>query len=102
MKTLSLFLSVCVLSVPAFAETSAAKTLPAPAPKKDAASASWIPGSAAEVSAPLVLKDGAISQPAQTELVGGGKAVFTFKVPVDGNYLIHAEVNAPDEDQNSF
>jgi hypothetical protein len=89
--------------------TSAQNNAPKPAPasaaaaskEKDAA-ASTIPLSKATVTAPLVLKDGAISQPAQTELADGGKAVLTFSVPKDGNYVIHAIVDAPSEDQNSF
>lgn len=58
--------------------------------------------SEAVVSAPFVLKDGAISQPTQTELAGGGKAIFTFKLAEAGDYVIHAIANAPDEESNSF
>ena len=61
-----------------------------------------MPASAAVVTAPLVLKDGAISQPQQTELAEGGKAVFEFTLAKTGSYVIHAEVNAPAEDANSF
>jgi hypothetical protein len=58
--------------------------------------------SAAAVSAPLVLKDGAISQPHQTDVAAGGRAIFNFSVAKDGDYVIQAVVNAPDEDSNSF
>ena len=57
---------------------------------------------AAKITAPLVLKDGAIGQPQQTELPEGGKAVVDFSVPQDGTYEIHAVVNATAEDANSF
>lgn len=81
------------------AEDSAAK----PTPKADNETASAvIPASAAQITAPLVLKDGAISQPDKTELPEGGKAIFKISVPKDGTYVIHAVVNAADEDANSF
>lgn len=80
------------------AASTASSTAAAPA----AATAPVLPVSAAVVSAPFVLKDGAISQPAQTEVSAGGKAVFTFTVSKAGNYVIHAIANAPDEDSNSF
>jgi hypothetical protein len=54
------------------------------------------------VSAPLVLTNGIISQPEQTELAGGGKAVFNFAITNAGDYVIRALVNAPAEDANSF
>jgi hypothetical protein len=38
----------------------------------------------------------------QTELGEGGKAAFSFTVDQDGDYLVHAVVDAPAEDANSF
>jgi hypothetical protein len=102
MKNIFPFLLVCVLTIPTFAQEAALKAVPSPETKKDTPVAPTISVSAAVVSAPLVLKDGAISQPAQTEIADGGKAVFAFKVAKDGDYVIHAVVNAPDEDSNSF
>ncbi len=93
-----LALSLAVVgSLPA--EESATK----PTPKSDQETATAaIPASAAQITAPLVLKDGAISQPDKTELPEGGKAIFKLSVPKDGTYVIHAIVNAADEDSNSF
>lgn len=102
MKTYSalMFVGVLVSSLftcSSFAQTSAPKTA-----DKGAPVAPTIPASAAEVSAPLVLKDGAISQLQQTEVAEGGKATFSFTVEQAGDYVIHAVVNAPAEDANSF
>ena len=61
-----------------------------------------LPFSSAVVSAPLVLTNGIISQPEQTELAGGGKAVFNFTITNEDDYVLRALVNAPAEDANSF
>ncbi len=50
----------------------------------------------------MALKDGVISQPDNTGISEGGKAVFEFTVPKDGDYEIYALVSAPDDDNNSF
>jgi hypothetical protein len=104
MKTLSTLLLAAAFAVPTFAEDAAKKAAPAPAPAaaKETPAAPSLPVTAAVVTAPFVLKDGAISQPSQTEVSGGGKAVFTFNVAKAGDYVIHAVANAPDEDSNSF
>ncbi|HVS53872.1 MAG TPA: hypothetical protein VHD62_16065 [Opitutaceae bacterium] len=102
MKTLATFLLLSALTLSLSAADNAAKPAPAATPKDAADAAPMIPVTAAKITAPFVLKDGAVSQPAQTEVAGGGKAIFTFTVPKDGDYVIHAIVNAPDEDSNSF
>ena len=56
----------------------------------------------AKLTAPMALKDGVISQPDNTGISEGGKAVFEFTVPKDGEYEIYAIVSAPDDDNNSF
>jgi hypothetical protein len=56
----------------------------------------------AKITAPLALKDGVLSQPEQTELAQGGKAVFPFALAKAGTYVVQAVVNAPGEDANSF
>jgi hypothetical protein len=91
MKKLPLFLLAATVAGLAFAADAAKK-----------AAAPMVPASAGKITAPLVLKDGAIGQPAQTELAEGGKAVFEFTVPAAGDYVIHAIVSAPAEDANSF
>ena len=53
--------------------------------------------SASPVTAPLVLTNGYISQPEQTEVAAGGKAVYSFKIANAGDYIIIGLVNAPDE-----
>ena len=55
------------------------------------------------VSGPFVLTNGYLFQPeVRAELGEGGKAVFSFTITNDGEYVIHAVVNAPGEDSNSF
>lgn len=92
MKTLPTLLLAGALAISALAQTPAAKP----------AAPAVLPVSAAAITKPFVLKDGAISQPTQTEVAGGGKAVFTITIAQAGNYVIHARVNAPSEDANSF
>jgi len=93
MKNLSLLVLAGMLAIPALAVD---------APAKSAPSSPTLSVSEAKLTAPFVLKDGAISQPATTDASGGGKAVFTFKVAVAGDYIVAGVVNAPDDDNNSF
>ena len=104
MKKTCALLLVSLFAAFAFAQEAAKKTSPATAPtaNKEAAGTIELPAAAAVVSAPFVLKDGVISQPAQTEVSAGGKAIFTFKIAQAGDYVIHAVVSAADEDSNSF
>ena len=102
MKKTTALLLAGALAIPLFAQTAAPKPASPVAATGEKAAAATIPASAAVVTAPLVLKDGAISQPEQTELADGGKATFSFTVARAGNYVIHAQVNAPGEDSNSF
>ena len=53
-------------------------------------------------TAPLVLTNGYIEQPEQTELPQGGKAILNFTLTNAGTYVITAIVNAESEDKNSF
>jgi hypothetical protein len=93
MKTLSLLALAGVLAIPAVAAEN---------PAKAATPAQILPVSEAKITSPFILKDGAISQPATTEVKDGGRAVFTFKVAAAGEYVVRGMVNAPDEDSNSF
>jgi hypothetical protein len=86
MKKLPLLLLAVILAIPAIA------ALPDQV----------IAASEAKLTGPFVLKDGAISQTATTDLGDGGRAVFTFSVATAGDYLVHGVVNAPDENSNSF
>lgn len=102
MKKLPLCLIVCVLVTSLFSQNEAPKAVAPAASGQGAPAASSVHASSARVSAPLVLKDGAISQLQQTELAEGGRAVFSFTVDQADNYVISAMVNAPAEDANSF
>jgi uncharacterized cupredoxin-like copper-binding protein len=102
MKTSSALLLACALAIPSFAQAATNNAAPQPTSNQVTRVALTLPASAAVVSAPLVLTNGIISQPEQTELAGGGKAVFNFTITNAGNYVMQAVVNAPGEDSNSF
>jgi hypothetical protein len=102
MKIYTPFLLACALAMPAFAQAPAPKAAATPATAKDTSGGVLLDVAKAVVTAPLALKDGALGQSEKTELPEGGKATFTFSVPVAGDYVIHAMVDAPDEDSNSF
>jgi len=101
MKKLLPLLVLSAFSLSAFAEDAAKKPATA-APAKPSTPGITITADKATLSKPLVLKDGAISQPMQTDTKDGGKAVFEFTAPKDGDYEIYAEVNATSEENNSF
>lgn len=92
MKKFTTLLLAAALAILSFAQDAVTGTSSAPI----------IPVSAAVVTAPFVLKDGALSQPETTDVAAGGKAIFNFTVAKAGNYVIHAVANAPDEESNSF
>jgi hypothetical protein len=100
MKKIPALLLAAALAMPTFAQDAAKKTSPSPGAATDASPV--IPASAAKLTAPLVLKDGAINHLQLTDLADGGKAIFDFTVPKDGTYVIHAVVNAAGEEENSF
>ncbi len=102
MKTFSALLLACALAVPSFAQDAATNAAPQQTSNQVMQAVLTLPASAGVVSAPLVLTNGCISQPAQTELAVGGKAIFDFTLTNAGNYVIQAVVNAPNEDSNSF
>jgi hypothetical protein len=54
------------------------------------------------LSAPFVASHGTIYQPVETSLTAGGRAVYNFNLGHAGNYLVLANVRAPNEGQNSF
>src|SRR5690606_28757898 len=54
------------------------------------------------VESPFRISGGVISQPSETGLNGGGRAVYNFSVATAGNYLVMMEVNAPSEAHNSL
>jgi hypothetical protein len=113
MKRFSPILLACVLAIPAYAQD--AKTNAAPELKKTATAGPAVttpdiqtpglsfPVSAGVVSAPFVVTNGYLYQPApQTGVTEGGKAIYSFTITNAGNYVIHAVVNAPAMESNSF
>lgn len=61
------------------------------------------PASAGVLNAPFLLTNGYLYQPApQTTVTDGGKAIYSFTITNAGNYVIHAVVNAPAMESNSF
>jgi hypothetical protein len=100
MKTPTVLLLACAWAALAMAENAATPNAPKPAAKP--AALVTLQMADAKITAPLVLKDGAIGQPAQTEVADGGKATITFKLEHAGDYVLYGIVNAPEEDQNSF
>ena len=53
-------------------------------------------------TAPFVDGNGTLSQPVEASVANGGQAIYTFNVAHAGNYLVSAQVIAPNEGQNSF
>src|SRR5436190_12387435 len=111
MRLLLLALLACVSALPAFAQGT--KTNAAPEKTKtiaDAATGKETPGltfpasAVAVIKAPFVLTNDCLYQPdIKTELnEDGGKAIYNFTITNAGDYVIHATVNAPGEDSNSF
>lgn len=56
----------------------------------------------ATITSPFVLSNGTISQPVYTGVTDGGRAAYTFSLSTAGDYLVSAQVNAPDDSANSF
>jgi hypothetical protein len=54
------------------------------------------------VSAPFIITNNYLSQPLETGLLDGGRALYSFVIPETGTYTLQALVNAPDGSANSF
>ena len=103
MKIIYPLFLVCGLAFAADAqETTKAATETAAPTNAAAAPVVTLQAADATVTAPLVLTNGSFSQPDTTELAGGGKAIFTFAITNEGDYVITAQISAPDEGSNSF
>lgn len=104
MKAFSPILLAGALAIPSFAQDAKPNAVPeqTSTTNKVMQPIATFPVSAGVVSAPLVLTNGYISQPEQTDVAGGGKAIYNFTITNAGNYVIQAVVNAPGEDANSF
>jgi hypothetical protein len=103
MKTLLPVLLACAVAIPSLAQE--VKTNAAPAQTSTNQSVQpvvTLQMSAGQISAPLVLTNGYISQPETTDVESGGKAVFNFTIPTPGNYVLKGMVNAEDDSSNSF
>ena len=101
MKSLLLLLA-CVAAIPTFAGEAKTNAQPDTAKGPETPGLSF-PVTAGTVSAPFILTNGYFYQPdVRAELGEGGKALFNFTITNAGDYVIHAVVNAPGEDSNSF
>ena len=54
------------------------------------------------ISSPFVSSAGTISQKVQTGVTNGGRALYLFDVPTNGNYIVSGVVSASSEGANSF
>jgi len=54
------------------------------------------------INPPFTVTGGAIAQAAETDLAGGGRAVYAFSLASPGDYTVRAWVNAPTTSANSF
>ena len=104
MRIFSTVLLAWMLGISTFAQDSDTNAMPdqSSSTNKTAKDTLTFPVSVGVVTAPLVLTNGYIEQPEQTELPEGGKAAYDFTITNAGNYLIQAMVDAPAEDSNSF
>lgn len=104
MKTFAPIFLICAMAFPSFAEEAKINVMPQPPSVTNKVSQPGVTflASAGVITAPFVLTNGIISQPEQTEVAEGGKAIFNFTLTNAGNYLITGLVNAVDESSNSF
>ena len=104
MKTFPLVLLAVALALPSFGEEAKSNAVASAIPVTNmiASSVLTLPVSAAVISAPFVLTNGILSQPEQTEVADGGKAVFSFTLTNAGTYLLVGLANATEESMNSF
>jgi hypothetical protein len=102
MRRFLVLLLACAPGLSALAQNEKTNA-PSELKKESAAAGLTFPASAGTVSAPFVLTNGYLFQPGERAEVGeGGKAVYDFAITNAGEYVIHAIVNAPGEDSNSF
>jgi hypothetical protein len=110
MRLSLLVLLACAPAIPVFAQEPKTNAQPAKsATATDTTTSKETPGltfpaSAGTVKTPFVLTNDCLYQPdIKTELnEDGGKAIYNFTITNAGEYVIHAVVNAPGEDSNSF
>jgi hypothetical protein len=70
-------------------------------PEPQPASASF-EAESGSVTAPFLISGGVVSQSVESGVIDGGRAVYTFRVPASGNYLLVGTVNAPTSSENSL
>jgi hypothetical protein len=54
------------------------------------------------ITSPFVANGGFISQPSETSLANGGRAVFGFNIAEAGDYVVSINVDAPNDGSNSI
>src|SRR5207253_2057312 len=61
-----------------------------------------ITADSATIAAPFTVSNGMISQPVLSTVLTGGRAAYTFNNFFPGNYVVSAQVKAPNATANSF
>jgi hypothetical protein len=110
MRILLLALLAGASALSAFAQAAKTNAEPSKTTAAAAAAGKETPGltfpvsAAASIKTPFVLTNDYLYQPdIKTELnEDGGKAIYNFTITNADDYVIHASVNAPGEDSNSF
>jgi len=97
-----------VLSVKAFYDagttvfSGSINLVVAPAPQPPRPTPLVFAADSGSLTAPFITSDGTVFQPVETGLADGGRAVYSFTVPVAGQYVVSALVRAPNQGANSF
>src|SRR6476659_9986270 len=106
MRLSLLVLLACVPTLPVFAQAPKTNAEPSTGVTagKETPGLTFPASAAASVKAPFVLTNDCLYQPdIKTELnEDGGKAIYNFTITNADDYVIHATINAPGEDSNSF
>ncbi len=61
-----------------------------------------IAASSGTISPPFVVSNGIVFQTVATGVTNGGRAAYSFSVPATGDYVVSANINAPNDGANSF
>ena len=62
----------------------------------------YIPAPSGIVAPPFLITNTFIWQPTYTGVTNGGRAEYPFIIPIAGDYVLQAMVNAPDDSANSL
>ncbi len=76
--------------------------LPTNSPPAPAPSPLTFAADSGSYTTPFVDNNGMLSQPVETSVTNGGRAVYNFSITNSAKYLVSAEVIAPNDGANSF